>query len=669
LFDGTDDYLSTPALTLNCPTSLFVVAKVSTLSGEPTLINQQYGDTKKPFQHYFNSVGRLIDWRTDAYIPVTANTPFLLSEIHSAVTVLDMWESGNLGSRGTSAVGYAESLPIYIGLAQSFGTISQFSGHIAEIILIERAVSDTERQKIEGYLAHKWGLEANLPIDHTYKTDAPEIQSYSDVIEVYTDNSSPTYGNFSLRAETVISGSKTYGFEKEFTQDIALRDYNSLCFDTKSNRVGENVEFSMIVDTSTSGTQETVSKKIHHNDINIWQKEIIDFSSLFDTSLFYIRKISFNILNDDLDNTFYIDSMYLSDFQPPWEFTCTSWNKFKKLTIDSSKIDSDLLHFPIVISIDSSSGITDSDTTDIFDEVGDEYLKIAVKASDNSTHLYVEVEYWDSINKKALLWVSRDNWSISSSTDTDIYLYFGSEGPNNTDYVGTAGNRTEVWNSDFVSVYTLSQDPSGGTGCIIDSTSNTNNGTPQGTMTSDDLIDGDTGKAMDLDGADDYIDCGNDTSFDISSEITLCARVYPLDYVNYRGIISKNNTNSYTGHHYGLFVDGSAYRFVINGVYNLCTATVGSYPINNWYTVHGVYDGTGMYLYINGVLSDSYVMSVSINTNTDNLKLFNFYAQKPYYGKGESVYISSKGLNSGWVKADHHTRSDTLITFGPTETL
>lgn len=33
--------------------------------------------------------------------------------------------------------------------------------------------SDDERQKAEGYLAHKYGIQANLPSDHPYKTTAP----------------------------------------------------------------------------------------------------------------------------------------------------------------------------------------------------------------------------------------------------------------------------------------------------------------------------------------------------------------------------------------------------------------------------------------------------------------------------------------------------------------
>ena len=47
------------------------------------------------------------------------------------------------------------------------------SGLLAEIILISGIASLENRQKIEGYLAHKWGLTTNLPSDHPYKSVAP----------------------------------------------------------------------------------------------------------------------------------------------------------------------------------------------------------------------------------------------------------------------------------------------------------------------------------------------------------------------------------------------------------------------------------------------------------------------------------------------------------------
>jgi len=47
------------------------------------------------------------------------------------------------------------------------------NGKIAELIAIFGIPSTAERELVEGYLAHKWGLQGALPAQHTYKeTDA-----------------------------------------------------------------------------------------------------------------------------------------------------------------------------------------------------------------------------------------------------------------------------------------------------------------------------------------------------------------------------------------------------------------------------------------------------------------------------------------------------------------
>jgi hypothetical protein len=50
---------------------------------------------------------------------------------------------------------------------------SRFSNiEVVEVLLVND-VSTSTRQLIEGYLAHKWGLEANLPISHPYRLTPP----------------------------------------------------------------------------------------------------------------------------------------------------------------------------------------------------------------------------------------------------------------------------------------------------------------------------------------------------------------------------------------------------------------------------------------------------------------------------------------------------------------
>ena len=50
---------------------------------------------------------------------------------------------------------------------------NHFDGDYGELLIYDYALSDSEIAKIEGYLAHKWGLSANLPSAHPYKNSAP----------------------------------------------------------------------------------------------------------------------------------------------------------------------------------------------------------------------------------------------------------------------------------------------------------------------------------------------------------------------------------------------------------------------------------------------------------------------------------------------------------------
>ena len=54
-------------------------------------------------------------------------------------------------------------------------TSSGGSGVQYETIALSTAPSTDDRQKLEGYLAWKWGTVANLPSDHPYKLGAPTV--------------------------------------------------------------------------------------------------------------------------------------------------------------------------------------------------------------------------------------------------------------------------------------------------------------------------------------------------------------------------------------------------------------------------------------------------------------------------------------------------------------
>ena len=55
------------------------------------------------------------------------------------------------------------------------GVADQFPNNadIGEIIVFDSVLSTADRQRLEGYLAHKWGLTNNLPAGHPYKYEPP----------------------------------------------------------------------------------------------------------------------------------------------------------------------------------------------------------------------------------------------------------------------------------------------------------------------------------------------------------------------------------------------------------------------------------------------------------------------------------------------------------------
>ena len=55
----------------------------------------------------------------------------------------------------------------------NYNSTYSFVGEIAEIVAYDSALSTSDRESVEGYLAHKWGLTASLPSSHPYKTSAP----------------------------------------------------------------------------------------------------------------------------------------------------------------------------------------------------------------------------------------------------------------------------------------------------------------------------------------------------------------------------------------------------------------------------------------------------------------------------------------------------------------
>jgi hypothetical protein len=85
-----------------------------------------------------------------------------------------------------------------------------WNGKIAELIVSSNAFSVAERESIEGYLAHKWGVASKLPANHSYKGAAPGQAS---VVATLDATATDADGDTLAYAWTLVSGpgSVTFG--------------------------------------------------------------------------------------------------------------------------------------------------------------------------------------------------------------------------------------------------------------------------------------------------------------------------------------------------------------------------------------------------------------------------------------------------------------------------
>jgi hypothetical protein len=85
-----------------------------------------------------------------------------------------------------------------LGKRYTGGATAHHDIDINEIVAFAPAITGLDLQKIEGYLAWKWGLQDSLPSGHTYKSAAPTISGTS--IVSYSTHSIDTNYNYQLAA-------------------------------------------------------------------------------------------------------------------------------------------------------------------------------------------------------------------------------------------------------------------------------------------------------------------------------------------------------------------------------------------------------------------------------------------------------------------------------------
>ena len=154
--------------------------------------------------------------------------------------------------------------------------------------------------------------------------------------------------------------------------------------------------------------------------------------------------------------------------------------------------------------------------------------------------------------------------------------------------------------------------------------------------------------ALSLDGANDYVNCGNSTSLNITgTALTLEAWIYPTSWktqVWQGNIISKEGTG--TGYMLRAGANGTLNMNIGNGPgtnsWHELSSSTGTLSLNTWQHVAGTYDGAFMRIYVNGVLIDSLAKTISM-TGTASVSLYlgesPSYSGRYFPGKIDEVRI------------------------------
>ena len=174
-FDGSNSEMNIPPLSLTDGTSMIYVFEPDS----DTIYSIVGGSVGTAFGHFdrFSDGNTYYEHFRSARPATTVGLQStgvqMLAYNADPVSAYNIRFSGNAtftSGSFTATSDYATNLDL-LGRAKNAGTF--LNGKIAEVIVINSFLSDEHIQRLEGYLAHKWGLEGDLPADHPYKSTAP----------------------------------------------------------------------------------------------------------------------------------------------------------------------------------------------------------------------------------------------------------------------------------------------------------------------------------------------------------------------------------------------------------------------------------------------------------------------------------------------------------------
>ena len=316
---------------------------------------------------------------------------------------------------------------------------------------------------------------------------------------------------------------------------------------------------------------------------------------------------------------------------PWWDL---AWHYRKEINIDHTKVDANLVNFPILINL-----VSDTNLANHAQSTGNDIVFTDI----NGNKLNHEIELYQSTTGHLVAWVNVPN--LSSTTNTRLYVYYGNNLCNNQQ------NPQGTWNSDYIMVQHMNE-----TNTVYDSTSNQLSGTNTGTtLSSTGIIDG----CHNYDSTTDLYNFGSTTTLDPglnSWTITLWTKV---TFLNNHLMLIKWKSNN--GYYIKLFDGwgGKQYFRVEDGTHTAYRYWTTNWADNNWHLITMVINRNTQLidLYLDGTLNNGGgPSSITSFTSINPLSSLQLYGSST--GTQDEFTISKTVRNNSWIKTSYNNQNN-----------